>query len=178
MKRKTIEEKKIEFVKEKFAIPNDVEIKNVIQVSAEQYWNKYSDMEEISIVVIEAIYNNENIKIIFYQGIGYRDSEILSKVIIIDDSDDISIDTSLYYAESNPKYSNLKDFISFKVISYDSNTTPEYKEAFCEYDREYIANVAYELEELSFFIINLKIDRNKYSAEKLAELEKILSEFK
>ena len=157
--------KKIEYIKKNLlpeVLADTLEITHVAEHS-EEYYNKHSDIGINNQIMIVGVYKNQEVKINFFDGIGYRDSERKTKVVVARYSKDENIeicDASHYYlcSEDYPICQELHGLIdSFCFKDADEEDEPE---SLYDKDCEFVYNSVMSLQAIEFIVVNEKIHRD------------------
>ena len=182
---KTIKERKEAVNKIPLTLMPDDFAGEVLSVHATvyDYENKYDEASEISIIEVKIKQEEQVMRVYFYQGIGYRDSE--EKTLCYVGKNELIMDASLYYAEDldiqqNEETMALQEKITDKW--FDGMQSGEDESSYVEslqnewYD--FIKDTAVDIMMEQNLSIIKTIPIEQVTAEDIAEVEAFLAEMR
>lgn len=106
--------KKIEYIKANLlpeVLADTLEINHVAECS-EEYYNKYNDMAINSQIGFVATYKNQEVLVNFFDGIGYKNGDRISKVTILKHVPDLSL--ANYWYSNDETFSTLQEVDDYR----------------------------------------------------------------
>jgi len=169
---------------------SQIKIKEVQENASYIYGNKYSTERECSNIAINLEYKGENLWVVLYYGIGYRDGEAKSKVVVIrdrefqeggDNNPSEILTPSVYYWETplaitkeQEIAAELSNILDNHIIQADENSS----EALCEENNMFIEDAALTLRDIQNVVFDTKLNVENITLKQIKDIEKQLERAK